>query len=388
MTREQAQRLLGGYATNSLTEAERKALFDAALDDQELFDALQNEQALKDLLDDEITRSQVRAALEGREAVSASRSRGRWWVWGLAGGLATAAVVSVVVLTTHPPLRVPAQMAMANKPMSVEGASPAPKPAPAPPRPSEMMAKLARREMDRKVEGKRSAKEELTHAPVDRKDLAAPPPPASPAPATLPAPVAGQSQQSALQFEKAQKDLSEQSQDANALRDRQAAAPGQPRAVRGGIVGGLAGLTSTSGSLKSAGLSYSVLRRDENGGFSRVDPNSPVRQGDAVRLVVSPPMSGYLNLYERDANGVWKPIPLGSSKDGSSKVNANTPYVVPEQPINVSDQEQLRLVLSPETAAADALAETPTARAKKSVVEPQSTSRAPQITVDITLTGK
>ena len=36
MTSEQARKLLGGYATNSLTEAERKALFDAALDDQEL----------------------------------------------------------------------------------------------------------------------------------------------------------------------------------------------------------------------------------------------------------------------------------------------------------------------------------------------------------------
>jgi hypothetical protein len=387
MTREQVQRLLGGYATNSLTEAERKALFDAALDDQELFDALQNEQALKDLLDDEITHSQVRAALEGRDAASASRSRGRWWVWGLAGGLAAA--VSVVVLTTYQPSPKPVQMAIANKPMSAEGAAPAPKPAPAPPRPSEMMAKLARREMERKVEGKRSAKEELTHGPLDRKDLPAPPPPASPAPASEPAPVAGQSQQSALQLEKAQKDLSEPSQDANALRDRQGAALGQPRAVRGGIGGGIAGLASTSGSLKSPGLSYSVLKRDENGGFSKVDPNAKVRQGDAVRLVVSPPMSGHLNLYERDSNGLWKPIPLAASQDGSAKVNANTPYVVPDQPIDVKDQEQLRLVLSPEPAVADALKERSAARAKKSVaIEPQTTSRAPQITVDITLTGK
>ena len=41
------EKLIGGYATNTLTESERKLLFEAALEDQELFDALQQEQALK-----------------------------------------------------------------------------------------------------------------------------------------------------------------------------------------------------------------------------------------------------------------------------------------------------------------------------------------------------
>jgi len=36
MTQEEIHKLLGGYATNTLTEAERNALFAAALDDQEL----------------------------------------------------------------------------------------------------------------------------------------------------------------------------------------------------------------------------------------------------------------------------------------------------------------------------------------------------------------
>jgi len=34
MTPDEARKLLGGYATGSLTEAERTALFEAALEDQ------------------------------------------------------------------------------------------------------------------------------------------------------------------------------------------------------------------------------------------------------------------------------------------------------------------------------------------------------------------
>ena len=45
------EKLLGGYATNTLTNEERQALFDAALHDQTLFNTLADEQALKELLD-------------------------------------------------------------------------------------------------------------------------------------------------------------------------------------------------------------------------------------------------------------------------------------------------------------------------------------------------
>src|ERR1017187_9537418 len=50
MSREEIQKLLGGYATDTLSEAERRALFEAAIEDQELFDALAKEQALRDVL--------------------------------------------------------------------------------------------------------------------------------------------------------------------------------------------------------------------------------------------------------------------------------------------------------------------------------------------------
>ena len=68
MTQEEIRKLLGGYATNSLTDRERTALFEAALEDQELFNALQNEDALRELLADPATREQVRLALEPADA--------------------------------------------------------------------------------------------------------------------------------------------------------------------------------------------------------------------------------------------------------------------------------------------------------------------------------
>ena len=52
MRPEDIRKLLGGYATGTLTAEERQALFEAALDDQALFDALAKEQPLRDLLDE------------------------------------------------------------------------------------------------------------------------------------------------------------------------------------------------------------------------------------------------------------------------------------------------------------------------------------------------
>jgi hypothetical protein len=63
MSREEIQKLLGGYATDTLSEAERQALFAAALEDQDLFDALAKEQALREMLFDPAARQQVIEAL-------------------------------------------------------------------------------------------------------------------------------------------------------------------------------------------------------------------------------------------------------------------------------------------------------------------------------------
>ncbi len=89
MSREGIRKLLGGYATGTLTAEEQQALFEAALDDQELFDALAREQSLRDLLGDPAARAQLLAALDDAPAPWHQRL-GRW-MWGHAVGLAAVA---------------------------------------------------------------------------------------------------------------------------------------------------------------------------------------------------------------------------------------------------------------------------------------------------------
>ena len=101
MTSDQARKLLGGYATNSLTEAERKALFEAALDDQELFDALQQEEALKELLADPISRSQIQQALTEAPIPRPAAWWSRAWLWGGLAGAVAAAVLIVAVIRSN-----------------------------------------------------------------------------------------------------------------------------------------------------------------------------------------------------------------------------------------------------------------------------------------------
>src|SRR5260370_29531230 len=103
MTNEEIRKLLGGYATNTLTDAERKVLFEAALDNQELFNAMQEEQALKDLLSDPISREQVRQALATpAPAKQAADWWSPWWLWGSAASAVVAAILIVTVIRWNP----------------------------------------------------------------------------------------------------------------------------------------------------------------------------------------------------------------------------------------------------------------------------------------------
>src|SRR5271170_7955759 len=98
MTHDEIQKLLGGYATNSLTETERQALFEAALEDQELFNALHQEQALKELLADPLSRAEIRQALEKPRA-----ARPHWWIWTAAASAVAAAVIVALIIRPRPP---------------------------------------------------------------------------------------------------------------------------------------------------------------------------------------------------------------------------------------------------------------------------------------------
>jgi hypothetical protein len=75
MSRDQIQKLLGGYATGTLTPEEQQALFEAALTDQELFNSLAREEALREVLSDPAARAHLLAAMDD---VPAPWYR-QWW---------------------------------------------------------------------------------------------------------------------------------------------------------------------------------------------------------------------------------------------------------------------------------------------------------------------
>ncbi|MCL4852032.1 MAG: hypothetical protein KJZ78_11715, partial [Bryobacteraceae bacterium] len=67
MSPGEARKLLGGYSAGTLTPEERKALFEAALEDSELFELLMEEQPLLDVLTDPAMRTELLEALDARE---------------------------------------------------------------------------------------------------------------------------------------------------------------------------------------------------------------------------------------------------------------------------------------------------------------------------------
>jgi hypothetical protein len=88
--------LIGRYATEGLTESEKKLLFEAALEDQDLFDELAGEHALKQLLE----QPGVRARLIGSLAPAEKKVWPRRWA---TASLMAAAAVFVAVLVLRPP---------------------------------------------------------------------------------------------------------------------------------------------------------------------------------------------------------------------------------------------------------------------------------------------
>lgn len=117
MSREDIEKLLGGYATGTLSEAERRRLFDAALEDQEIFALLAREQDFKDLLAAPGAREELLAALENEPALAgaapaaaraapAPEEAGFWswltqpWPWAVA---ATAAFTAILFFALRPP---------------------------------------------------------------------------------------------------------------------------------------------------------------------------------------------------------------------------------------------------------------------------------------------
>jgi hypothetical protein len=358
MTNEEIRKLLGGYATNTLTDAERKVLFEAALDDQELFNAMQAEEALKDLLSDPISREQVRQALETPIAAKpAAAWWSHWWAWGSAASAVVAAILIVAVIRSNQPQFQRQEVASTATRSADQAPAPLTKEAAATSKPDLARAKTPR--PARPAAGPEQRKDEA--------DLAKAPPPPPPVPAVQeresPPPRSGAPAEARRSQDAGHSQNDQVSQNAagntqNSIANQAGARQEQfqPPAVtafRGSdrriATTGQFGLGAAAG-FPGGPLQFSLMKRDANGGFV---PGTDLKKGDAVQLRVVPVLPGYISLSQLDQSGTWRRV-FPSSGPGISVV-ANSAYSLPDAPIEVTGKdEKFRVTLSlptPETKA-------------------------------------
>jgi hypothetical protein len=345
---EDAEKLLGGYATDTLNEAERKALFEAALANQDLFNALADEEALRELLSDARCRRQLLSLLQPRREPVWRRLAawmGRPSSWAVAGSLATVLLITGLLVEMNRTTR-PVSVALLKVEAPAETAQ---KPAQAAP------AKAAPRE-EKQVAKKRTAAPAHVAGPAPEPAPArdvllaekaeAPAPPAAP----LPAPTASQelaatsfrAQPQAGRLEMSRMPPTEQEarKDARTLYYGSAGRRGAAAADRAAPP--VAALRAKAASPTAPlGLRYSILRRDASGQFSALAPDTVLQPGDAIRLSVEANQSGYVSLLRSGAAGVPQ-----------TRVEPSTVYLLPsEGAITLGQQpgqEKLLLVFSRE----------------------------------------
>ena len=78
------------------------------------------------------------------------------------------------------------------------------------------------------------------------------------------------------------------------------------------------------------GLRYAVLKRDANGQYNEVDPDTSFRSGDRIRLKVDANTSGYLYVVMRGSSGTWKLLfPSTEVAGGSNHVSKGESRQIP-----------------------------------------------------------
>lgn len=132
---DDVRKLLGGYATGTLSEDEKKALYSAALEDDELFAALSDEEALRELLDDGSARAQLLRVAE-QQRFSLRAAFAEWFGRPKAKVLVATMAVLVAAIGFDTYRRQPASRQVASEPArpamegkTATGVAPPPPPA-------------------------------------------------------------------------------------------------------------------------------------------------------------------------------------------------------------------------------------------------------------------
>jgi len=411
---DDTRKLLGGYATGTLTQAEQQALFAAALEDQELFDALANDQPLRDLLTDPSARATLLTSLD----TPASRLGG-FWQWmqrPLVVGLSTAGVVAIAVVAVWQGTRIagvkpaaPQIVAELRNQPPGPVAPPAGVPSPAVQSETRRRNKVAEPPPTRPADEKAKAVIALPAAPPppsagmqalsSRKEetdaaasAAAPPPPAAPMAAPVVAPkkdavevaasapvipqLAGAAPENASLDARALFYANQAAHTGNGFRPlaTQDAAPRAEKAASAGL------LKSVVAPVPRLGVRISILR-----GAAEADLTTVLDPGEIVRLKLIPNADGFLYIAD------------GTRLVASGAAQRLKPFETPELRFTGSGQKQLFVMFSrrPQTVEPQSLAtvargklvQTPAEQERATyVVSGLGEASAQQVIVPVTLT--
>jgi hypothetical protein len=343
--REDIRRLLGGYATGTLSDAERKAFFEAAMDDQSLFDAIADDAALKELLDDPEAREYLLAALPDKPKTVVKRMPA--WSWSAVGSVAAAVLIGVFMMRAPAPQKPRAPQLMASSPLRADLDVPP----------------VAGVETRLKV-----AKQKAVAPPLPRSksaEVEVPAPDSASVALTQPVPGRLEADKRALKLPVAKEIVSptaqvenrvtaEPSESVDAVRAQPAAAPAESATVstaaarpaqlldrtaeakqdarqlfyaQSSVGGFIAGSTDAPLAKKraavplwgGASLRYTWLRRQQDGSYAEADPTTVFHAGDAVRLSVESNSAGYLAVWNHGA------------QLANLSVLARTKYIIPAE---------------------------------------------------------
>jgi hypothetical protein len=344
------EKLLGAFATDTLTEEERKRLFTAALADQQLFNALADEQALKELLaDPEVRRRLLQSLRQPKPETSGVTAS--WFNWAarpatlaVAGGL-SAAVLAVVLgirisqdslrTTVRPPVTEEAQSAPAQTPLAAQSKPAESSDAPATP-------PEARRPLQRpaqsSVEHTRAERQKKEAVPSSSRENGPEEPPAPAQAPVVPAPVPGAirsapqagaralfyaGEQRRSEAERAGKSDQAGSKAAAPSRDlfrssQDAMGQGEHRTLESAVPSGL------------LGLRYRLTVRKEEGPRRRADETVNVEDVNRVSLTVQSNQDAYLQIWMlSDAQSPKLIVPEAENGTPSASLLAGEPLVIP-----------------------------------------------------------
>lgn len=313
MNRDDIQKLLGGYATGTLTEAERKALFDAALQDQKLFDALADEEAFRQVLRDPAAKAELLRTLEPapRPFLWTSWLR-RPMGWAALGSLAAGVALVVLLVQSNAPHN-NSQLAVfrdeLSRPPSLMTQA---KPKTSESKPATPRAESATRQI------RRARSPEQPESALAVEPQAAPAPPRASSAADAGVPKQESPVPKVLNFAPTDPMSAVAAFQQTAPRLSADAAEVRSEKARSGI--GLTALrqqaaVNVPASTVASGVRYEIQQRSESGMYQGVDPDLPLRGSTPLRLEAETNKAGYLYAFETGLDELYRQLAIGPTVD-------------------------------------------------------------------------